>query len=121
VASEDYSDAGDLARRVQRRLEELASEALSPWIKLGDFVFRADEVVDAGNTITIRARVSEEIAHQLEALRDRRYGRERLRFVSPIPEALLDSPSGAGTGFGDLKREPETPRRRSANSRVTAR
>ncbi len=82
VTSENYSDAGDLARRVQRRLEELASEALSPWIKLGDFVFRADDVVDAGNTITIRARVSEDIAHQLEALRDRRHGRERLRFVS---------------------------------------
>jgi Domain of unknown function (DUF4062) len=82
VTSEDYSDAEDLARRVQRRLEELASEALSPWIKLGDFVFRADEVVDAGDTITIRARVSEDIAHQLEALRDRRHGRERLRFVS---------------------------------------
>lgn len=82
VTSENYSDAEDLARRVQRRLEELASEALSPWIKLGDFVFRADEVVDAGNTITIRARVSEDIAHQLEALRDRRHGRERLRFVS---------------------------------------
>jgi len=82
VTSENYSDAGDLARRVQRRLEELASEALSPWIKLGDFVFRADEVVDAGNTITIRARVSEDIAHQLEARRDRRHGRERLRFVS---------------------------------------
>jgi len=82
VTSENYSDAEDLARRVQRRLEELASEALSPWIKLGDFVFRADEVVDAGNTITIRARVSEDIAHQLEALRDRRHGRERVRFVS---------------------------------------
>jgi hypothetical protein len=82
VTSENYSDAEDLARRVQRRLEELGSEALSPWIKLGDFVFRADEVVDAGNTITIRARVSEDIAHQLEALRDRRHGRERLRFVS---------------------------------------
>ena len=45
-------------------------------------MFRADEIVDAGNTVTIRARVSEDIAKQLEALRDRRYGRERLRFVS---------------------------------------
>jgi hypothetical protein len=82
MTTENYNDPADLARRVRRRLEELAAEALSPWIKVGDFIFRADEIVDAGNTIMIRARVSEEISHQLEALRDRRYGRERLHVVS---------------------------------------
>ena len=75
VTTENYTEVADLARRVRRRLEELAAEALSRWIKLGDFVFRADEIVDAGNTVTIRARVSEDIAKQLEALRDRRYVR----------------------------------------------
>jgi hypothetical protein len=82
VTTEDYADADDLARRVRRRLEELAAEALSPWVKLGDLVFRADEIEDTGSTITVRARASEEIAHQLEALRDQRYGRRTLRFVS---------------------------------------
>jgi len=43
---------------VRRRLEQLAAEALSPWIKLGDYVFRADEIVDAGNTVTIRGYAS---------------------------------------------------------------
>jgi hypothetical protein len=82
ITTESYTDPADMARRVRRRLEELAAESLSPWIKLGDYVFRADEIVDAGHAITIRARASEEIAHQLEAVRDRRYGHERLRFVS---------------------------------------
>jgi hypothetical protein len=82
ITTENFSDVDDLARRVQRRLEELASEALSPWVKLGDFVFRADEIVDTGTTITLRARISDDIAHELETIRDNRYGRQRLRFVS---------------------------------------
>jgi hypothetical protein len=90
VTTENYTDAADVARRVRRRLEKLAAEALAPWVKLGDFVFRADEIVDSGNTIAIRARVSEEIAHQLEALRDRPYGRERLCFVSRSRVAVGD-------------------------------
>jgi hypothetical protein len=82
ITTENYRDDDDLVRRVRRRMEELAAEALSPWVKLGDFVFRADEIDDSGTTITIRARVSEEIAHQLQTLRDERFGRQRLRFVS---------------------------------------
>jgi hypothetical protein len=82
VTTESYANDADLAHRVGRRLEELAAEALSPWIKLGDFVFRADEITDAGSTITIRARVSEEISHQVSALRDNPYRRERLNFAS---------------------------------------
>jgi hypothetical protein len=81
TTTENYADVDDLARRLRRRLQELAAEALSPWVKLGELVFRADEVDDAGATVIVRARVSDEIAHQLETLRDQRYGRTRLRFV----------------------------------------
>ena len=81
TTTENYSDADDLARRVKRRLEELGAEALSPWVKVGEFVFRADQVDEDAATVTIRARVSDEITYQLEALRDQRYGRTRLRFV----------------------------------------
>jgi hypothetical protein len=81
VTTENYTDAADLARRVRRRLHQLASEALAPWVKLGDFVFRAEEIVDAGETVTIRAQVNDEIAHQLQTLGGRQYGRERLRLV----------------------------------------
>lgn len=81
ITTENYSDSGDLVRRVRRRLQELAAEALSPWVKLGDLVFRADHVDDSGDTVTVRARVSDEIAHRLESMRDRRFGTTRLRFV----------------------------------------
>ena len=82
ITTSPYADADDAARRVRRRLHELASEALSPWVKLGDLVFRADEIFDSETTITIRARVSDEISHQLEMLRGDRYTRNRLRFVN---------------------------------------
>lgn len=82
VTTENYDDAADLARRVRCRLEHLAADALSPWVKLGNVIFRADEIDDAGPSITIRGRVSDEVAHRLEALRDQPHARTRLRFVS---------------------------------------
>ncbi len=82
VTTEDYGDAEDLMQRVQRRLNDLAAEALSPWVKLGDYVFRADEIVDTGDRITIRARVSDEVAYQLQTRGNQALGRQRLRFVS---------------------------------------
>jgi hypothetical protein len=81
ITTSSYDDAEDAARRVRRRLQELASEALSPWVKLGQLVFRADEVADRETSITVTARTSDEIAHQLELLRGDRYRRGRLRFV----------------------------------------
>ena len=65
TTTENYSDVDDLARRVKRRLGELGAEALSPWVKFGDFVFRAEQVDEDAQTATIRARVSDEIAYQL--------------------------------------------------------
>lgn len=79
ITTEDYSNVSDLDRRVRRRLHDLAAESLSPWVKVGALVFRADEIDDTGEAIMISGRVSEEIAHQLEVLRDRQHGRTRLR------------------------------------------
>ncbi|WP_432874836.1 DUF4062 domain-containing protein [Kribbella sp. CA-245084] len=90
LTTENYADIEDLVRRVGRRLDELAAEALSPWIKLGDLVFRADEIVDTGGAITIRARVSEDVAHQLEGMRDSRYGRQRLVYTSRVRVATAE-------------------------------
>jgi hypothetical protein len=81
VVTESYADIDDLVRRVGRRLHELSDEAVSPWVKLDDFVFRADEIEDAGSTITVRARANDEIAHRLEVLGVQGYGRQRIRFV----------------------------------------
>jgi hypothetical protein len=81
VTTENYRDADDLVRRVRRRLHELAGEALSPWVKLGGYVFRADLIDDRGATVLLDARVSEEIAHAIEQMRDKQWGRERLRLT----------------------------------------
>jgi hypothetical protein len=81
ITTETYLDIDDLVRRVRRRLRELGAEALSPWVKLADLVFRADQVDDAGQSARIRARVSEGVAHRLETMRDRSFGRIRLQFV----------------------------------------
>lgn len=81
VTTESYRDVDDLVRRVRRRLHELAAEALSPWLKLGDYVFRADLIDDRGDTVLLQARASEEIAHAFETMRDRQWSRERLRLT----------------------------------------
>jgi hypothetical protein len=41
VTTGNYASTDDLERRIVRRLHELAGEALSPWVKLRDLVFRA--------------------------------------------------------------------------------
>jgi len=51
ITTENYSTPDDLALRVRRRLHELAAEALSPWVKLDDLVFRADQIVDRGTAM----------------------------------------------------------------------
>lgn len=91
LTTETYADVDDLARRVRRRLHELAAEALSPWVKLGDYVFRADLIDDRGETVLLHARVDGEIAHALTSMRDQRFGRERLRltYESRVLEGTL--------------------------------
>jgi len=116
----NYVDADDLTRRVRRRLHELAAEALSPWVKLGDFVFRAEHITEDGNTVTVRTRVSEEISFQLEALRDQRHARRRLRFVhrSRVVDAELTEvrrTTSAG-GVDELTLELAQPRPPAANT-----
>lgn len=80
ITTESYSDLADLGERARRRLHELAGEALSPWVKLGDYVFRADEIADHGGTVAIKARIGDEIAHAFEAMRDG-WSRPRLRLT----------------------------------------
>jgi hypothetical protein len=52
VTTENYVDIADLDRRFRRRLSELAAEALSPWIKLGDYVFRSELLIDSGDSVS---------------------------------------------------------------------
>jgi len=81
VVTEAFANEGDLERRVRRRLQELAAEALSPWVKLGDHVFRADLIDDMGATITIAARIGDEIGHALDELSGRHVAGARVSFA----------------------------------------
>lgn len=84
LTTETYSDADDLARRVHRRLHELAAEALSPWIKLDDLVFRADLIQERDDAIVLHARVNDDIAFAIEQLRGQQWGRERVRLTHAV-------------------------------------
>jgi Domain of unknown function (DUF4062) len=78
-----WSDPPDLGQRVRRRLEDLAAEELTPWVRVGRAVFRATEIVNDGRSISITAEVRTDAVHtELVRLRDQRAG--SLPFASPI-------------------------------------
>jgi hypothetical protein len=66
----EFSSPDDLEAQVKDRLRTIAAEDLAPWCKLANVVFRAREVADRGNELSVVARVrSDEVAHALERLR----------------------------------------------------
>lgn len=68
-----FRSSEELKTQIQERLRAIAAEDLAPWCKLGSIVFRATEVVDAGDRITVTARArADNVAHALEALRGER-------------------------------------------------
>lgn len=76
-----WHDAEDLGRRVERRLRDLASEELAPWVRVGRTVFRAKELTSDGKTITITADILSPAVHsELVRLRD---GRSTVAFAAP--------------------------------------
>jgi len=81
LTTENYSDTDDLVRRIRRRLHDLAAEGLSPWVKLGDLVFRADEIVEDAANAVISFQTNDDIAYRIGALRDQQYGSRQLRLT----------------------------------------
>jgi len=77
-----WSDPADLGRRVARRLGDLAAQELSPWVRLGDTVFRATKITSDGQTIRVEADIQNpRIIARLNEIRDGRAS--DLRFTSP--------------------------------------
>lgn len=65
-----YSTPEDLGAKVERRLREISAEALSPWVKVGNAVFRANKVTDDGASVVITAQIRDNaVAASLEARR----------------------------------------------------
>lgn len=52
-----YSLPEDLRSSLSRRLKTIAGEDLSPWVKLGNVVFRASEISESARTARVRATV----------------------------------------------------------------
>jgi len=72
----EFKSPSDLKAQVEARLMTIAAEDLAPWCKLGNLVFRATEIVDRGNRLSVNARIrADEVAHALEALRGDRHSR----------------------------------------------
>jgi hypothetical protein len=70
-----FASSAELAEDVERRLRRIAAEDLSPWVKLGELVFRAGAIKESGDTVEITARIrDQEILGRLEAMRPDRWG-----------------------------------------------
>lgn len=86
-----FTSPADLGAQIEERLRGIAAEDLAPWCKLGNIVFRASEVTDAGGELHVTARIrSDEVAHALETMRGDRLGAGRKR-VSAGPGAAGSS------------------------------
>lgn len=83
----NYSSPDDLARRLEERLCRLASESMSPWVKLGHVVFRASELRHDGDTIHVRARSND--ANVLAALEG--FRPQQFRSSARLPFATGDT------------------------------
>lgn len=76
-----WVDPADLGRRVTRRLADLAAEDLAPWVRLGDTVFRATQIKNFGDSISVEAEIQNpRIITRLNEIRDGRMS--NLRFTS---------------------------------------
>jgi len=98
-----YDGTEELERKIQARMEEVASSALTPWVKIGDTVVRATSLRDDGREITVSADVRDtSIVARLEALRPGlrpasepqvtwRGGSASVRVISVTTESALSS------------------------------
>lgn len=77
-----FSTADDLQRRVAQRLREIATEDLTPWVRVGRVIVRARELITDGSTTRVVAEVRSTAVHaELVQYRDRLAS--SLPFVSP--------------------------------------
>ncbi len=65
-----FGSPQELADGVRRAITRIAAEEMSPWCKLGHVIFRAREVRDSGDRISVEAIVKDrEVAKALEGMR----------------------------------------------------
>src|SRR5207253_131605 len=70
----EFTSSEDLQGQMTERLKEIAAEDLAPWCKFGNLIFRATEVTDRGETLSVIAQIrSQDVAHALEELRSDKF------------------------------------------------
>lgn len=73
----EFGDEADLAGEVQQRLSTIAAEELSPWVKLGQLIFRASEIQIARERGVITATIKDDaVADALTAMDGQWGGRD---------------------------------------------
>jgi hypothetical protein len=73
-----YDSPKTLRAGVERRLRDLAAEALSPWVKIGNVVVRACDIHNDGQTIELTATVRDRaVAAKLESFRPDQFHRTK--------------------------------------------
>jgi len=71
-----WETVDDLVSSIGARVRELAAADDSPWVKLGDVVFRAGSIIEDGKTLTLRMRSRDDaVIAALEAMRPDSWGR----------------------------------------------
>lgn len=70
-----YGSPAELQSELEKRLQAIAAEELSPWCKLGPAVFRARQITERSGTVRIEATVKDDqVVEALRAFGDR-FGR----------------------------------------------
>jgi hypothetical protein len=81
-----FSNPGELARGVERRLAEIGADEDSPWVKVGDTVFRAGRIYETHQELVIEGVIRDEsVRRYLTGLRPQRVGGS-----NRIPVATID-------------------------------
>jgi len=71
----EFLDEAELERDVRTRLEAIAAEDLSPWVKLGSLIFRASEIRIARESATIVATIRDAAVAGALSEMDSQWGR----------------------------------------------
>lgn len=86
-----FTDGDDLVRRVKERIAEIAADDEAPWVKVGDDVFRASVIRDAGDHLAIEAEIRDrDVVRYLERLRPDQWNRPG--------EVAMTTPDRSGDG-----------------------
>ena len=82
-----FTVADDLARSVVARMREIAADDDTPWVKIGDVIFRAESIDDDGRTLVVLARTRDrDVLHALQTMRP-----DQMRSSRDLPVTTFDN------------------------------